>query len=266
MCAAATTQSSSTSLFFEQLHAAANRLLLLDYDGTIAPFTVDRKCAVPYPSIPELLDSISSTCRTRLVLISGRAAREIPALLGLNPLPEIWGAHGLERLYPNNRFELAFLSAEASRSIATAENILQEGGLGELCEIKTGAIAVHWRGLKASHVDEIRMQCYRLLGPLACHGNLLLNEFNGGMELKAQAASKGNAVRTVLAETPSDVPVAYMGDDLTDEDAFHAINGRGLSVLVRETFRSTAAQAWLRPPGEVIQFLNDWIHACGGDV
>lgn len=265
MCAAAA-QSSCTSLFFEQLHAAANRLLLLDYDGTIAPFTVDRKCAVPYPSIPELLDSIGSTCRTRLVLISGRAAREIPPLLGLNPRPEIWGAHGLERLYPNDRFELAFLTPEASKAINTAEGVLQEGGLGELCEVKTGAIAVHWRGMKMMDVEEVRTQCYRLLGPLACHGNLLLTEFNGGMELKAQSASKGNAVRTVLAETSSDVPVAYMGDDLTDEDAFHAINGRGLSVLVRETFRSTAAQAWLRPPGEVIQFLNDWIHACGGDV
>lgn len=265
MCAAATTQS-STSLFFEQLQAAANRLLLLDYDGTISPFSVDRKCAVPYPSIPELLDSISSTCHTRLVLISGRAAREIPPLLGMKPRPEIWGAHGLERLYPDDRFELGFIPPDTSRAIAEAEGILQEGGLGELREIKTGAIAVHWRGLKAKHVEEIRTECYRLLGPLACHGNLLLIEFDGGVELKARAASKGNAVRTVLAEIPSDVPVAYMGDDLTDEDAFQAINGRGLSVLVRGTFRSTAAQAWLRPPGEVIQFLNDWIHACGGDV
>jgi trehalose 6-phosphate phosphatase len=264
MCAAAT--QSSTSLFFEQLHGATNRLLLLDYDGTIAPFSVDRKCAVPYPSIPELLDSIGSTCRTRLVLISGRSAREIPSLLGLKPRPEIWGAHGLERLYPDDRFELAFIPPEASQAIAEAEVILQEGGLGELCEAKTGAIAVHWRGLKMNHVEEIRTQCYRLLGPLACHGNLLLTEFDGGVELKARAACKGNAVRTVLAEISCDVPVAYMGDDLTDEDAFHAINGRGLSVLVRETFRSTTAQAWLRPPGEVIQFLNDWIHACGGDV
>ncbi|MGH9571319.1 MAG: hypothetical protein ACRD4F_16865, partial [Candidatus Angelobacter sp.] len=63
-----------------------------------------------------------------------------------------------------------------------------------------------------------------------------------------------------------DVAAAYLGDDLTDEDAFQAINGRGLSVLVRPAWRSTTAQAWLRPPGELIQFLNDWIHACGGDV
>lgn len=239
---------------------------MLDYDGTIAPFTRDRKRAVPYASIPELLDSISNTCRTRLVLISGRSATEIQPLLGLRLRPEIWGSHGLERLHPDDRSELAFISPEASRALAEAETILQQGGLGELSEIKTGAIAIHWRGLKQQHLEEVRTECYRLLAPLTCHGNLLLDEFDGGLELKARSANKGDAVRTLLAETPADTAAAYLGDDLTDEDAFAAIEGRGLSVLVRDTFRSTTAQAWLRPPGEVIQFFNEWIHACGGDV
>lgn len=255
-----------TSFFFDRLRGAESRLLLLDYDGTIAPFTSDRRHAVPYPSVPELLDSITSTCRTRLVLISGRSAREIPSLLGLAVRPEIWGAHGMERLYPDDRYQLAFISPEASRTLDQAELMLEEGGLGELSERKPGAIAVHWRGLKQDHVEEIRTQSYRLLAPLACHGNLLLAEFDGGVELRSRSASKGDAVRTLLAETPEEFPVAYLGDDLTDEDAFYNINGRGLSVLVRQSFRSTQAQLWLRPPGEVIQFLNDWIRACGGDV
>lgn len=265
MCTAAASQS-GIALFFENLQQAENRLLMLDYDGTIAPFTTDRRRALPYASIPELLDSISNTCRTRLVLISGRSAREIQPLLGLRLRPEIWGAHGLERLYPDDHSELAFISPEASRALAEAEAILEQGGLGELCEIKTGAIAVHWRGLKQQHLEEVRTECYRLLAPLTCHGNLLLAEFDGGLELKARSANKGDAVRTLLAETPPDTAAAYLGDDLTDEDAFVAIEGRGLSVLVRDTFRSTTAQAWLRPPAEVIQFLNEWIHACGGDV
>jgi len=264
MCTAAV--QSDTSFFFDQLRGAASRLLLLDYDGTIAPFTKNRRQAVPYPSVPELLDSITSTCRTRLVLISGRSAREIPPLLGLAVRPEIWGAHGMERLYPDDRYELAFISPEASHTLVQAELMLEEGGLGELSERKPGAIAIHWRGLKHDHVEEIRTQCYRLLAPLACHSNLLLTEFDGGVELKTRSACKGDAVSTLLAETPTDVPVAYLGDDITDEDAFRAIGGRGLSVLVRQSFRSTNAQLWLRPPGDVVQFLNDWIRACGGDV
>jgi trehalose 6-phosphate phosphatase len=266
MCAAAATPSSDIAVFFHRLRDSQSRLLMLDYDGTIAPFTTDRKRAFPYSSIPELLDSISCTCRTRLVLISGRSARDIQPLLGVGLRPEIWGTHGLERLYPDGRFELAFLAPDVSRGIRQAEVILEEGGLAELCEIKTGAIAVHWRGLQRHHLEDVRTQCYRLLAPLTCQSNLLLTEFDGGMELKARSANKGDAVRTLLAETNTETVAAYLGDDMTDEDAFRAIAGRGLSVLVRNTYRSTAAEVWLKPAGEVVQFLTEWIHACGGDA
>jgi trehalose-6-phosphatase len=55
--------------------------------------------------------------------------------------------------------------------------------------------------------------------------------------------------------------VAFLGDDLSDEAAFRAvrrIGKRGLSVLVRREFRETAAEIWLRPPGELLCFLERW--------
>src|SRR5919197_455095 len=97
----------ASDLFFEQLSGARSRVLLLDYDGTIAPFSVQRNRAFPYPTVPELLDCIMSTCRTRLVLITGRAAREIPPLLGLDPHPEVWGAFRFERLCARRGFRRA---------------------------------------------------------------------------------------------------------------------------------------------------------------
>jgi trehalose-6-phosphatase len=68
----------------------------------------------------------------------------------------------------------------------------------------------------------------------------------------------------VLAETPEDAAVAYLGDDFTDEDAFVAVKPRGLAVLVRPEFRETAADVWIRPPRELIAFLKRWRDACGG--
>ena len=59
---------------------------------------------------------------------------------------------------------------------------------------------------------------------------------------------------------------AYLGDDLTDEDAFKAVEGRGLGILVRKQWRSTAAAAWLKPPEELIRFLERWAEVCSGGL
>lgn len=253
-------------VFFDQLCRARDRVLLLDYDGTIAPFSTQRNRAFPYPTVPELLDCIMSTCRTRVALISGRAAREIPPLLGLNPHPEIWGTYGIERLQADGRYFVDHVSDDAQHALAEADARLQEAGLAELAEVKPGAIAVHWRGLNRLQMEEVKAAAYRVLSPLALHAHLLLAEFDGGVELREPMRSKGDVVRSVVREQSLDVPVAFLGDDTTDEDAFRALNGRGLTILVRPIYRFTAAQTWIRPPEELVQFLTDWIRACGGEL
>ena len=96
---------------------------------------------------------------------------------------------------------------------------------------------------------------------------LNLLEFEAGLELRS-GRDKGGAVTAILEETagPNPLsaphPTAYLGDDLTDESAFRAVKGRGLGVLVRRQIRPTAADVWLRPPGELRGFLKRWFHAC----
>ncbi|HZP18562.1 MAG TPA: trehalose-phosphatase, partial [Terriglobales bacterium] len=91
--------------FFQQLRRAPRRALLLDYDGTLAPFTPDRTRAFPYREIPELVSRIMRH-KTRVVLVSGRAATELLFLSGIHPHPEVWGSHGAERLYPDGSYEV----------------------------------------------------------------------------------------------------------------------------------------------------------------
>jgi len=69
------------------------------------------------------------------------------------------------------------------------------------------------------------------------------------------------AVETVIAEE-GDTAAAYLGDDLTDEDAFYAIKGKGFSVLVRREWRPTIADVWIIPPEELLSFFDRWIEAC----
>ncbi|MBV9183055.1 MAG: hypothetical protein JO356_17255, partial [Acidobacteria bacterium] len=132
--------------FFEQLRKATSRALLLDYDGTLAPFTPDRTRAFPYREIPELVTKIMRS-RTRVVLVSGRAATELLFLSGIHPHPEIWGSHGAERLYADGSYEVDSLPSEQRTALQMANQSLLSAGLGPRLETKAGGIAIHWRGL-----------------------------------------------------------------------------------------------------------------------
>ncbi len=245
--------------FFEDVAAAKNRILLLDYDGTLAPFCADRQRAFPYPAVPELLRQIMASCQTRLVIVSGRSAHTVAPLLRLDPRPETWGTHGLERLHADGRYEGPEVTEEALYALEQVQVELQRENLGNLVEARPGAVSVHWRGLQAAQVLEVHTVAYRVMNPLALETGLLVADFDGGVEIRLPSPNKGDVVRTILSEADSGVPVAYLGDDSTDEDAFRVLNGRGLTVLVRPKHRFTAAQVWIRPPQQLVEFLGNWI-------
>src|SRR5947208_2003261 len=107
--------------FLARLRSASSRVLLLDYDGTLAPFCVDRTLAFPYPEVPPLVARIMEQ-GTRVVLISGRPVRELLMLTGFSPQPEIWGSHGLERLMTDGHYEVSSVPAHKDYLLA-AETI-----------------------------------------------------------------------------------------------------------------------------------------------
>ncbi len=241
---------------------ATQSLLMLDYDGTIAPFRQDPERAFPYPGFSPVLQQIVRTCRTRLVIISGRDAREVASLLKIQPRPEVWGLHGLQCLKPDGSINVPLLDPAVLEALAAAKNWLFCEDLLYAAELKTGSIAVHWRGRSESEAEAIRERVLPGWTMIAKDTGLNLLEFNGGIEIRAPEANKGDAVRTVLSEMNSDTPAVYLGDDTTDESAFQAINGRGLSILVGPQWRSTSALLWLKPPDEVLDLLNRWLQAC----
>lgn len=250
--------------FWKHIEAAPNKVLFLDYDGTLAPFRENRHEAIPYPGVRKVLEKILESGGCRVVLISGRWTKDLPPLLGLKKLPEIWGSHGLERLFPNGHYEVAALSDEEVQGLAEAFELVIKAGLDRNSEQKPGCLALHWRGLDENVRVRLISIVEQKLAPLGRKTGLVLKEFDGGLELCAPGRNKGDAVRTVLSEESPEAACVYLGDDLTDEDAFKALEGRGLGILVRKQWRSTAAAAWLKPPGELIRFLERWAEVCTG--
>jgi trehalose-phosphatase len=232
-------------------------LLMLDYDGTLAPFHTDRFQAIPYPGVTARLQTLSEMSQIRLVLVSGRSARELSHLLGIKV--EIWGSHGREHLSPNGSYKHFALDPAERAALDEVERKLSELGWAQTLEVKPSSIAVHWRSADIATQERIHSTVTSVFAGLGRMGSLQLLPFDGGSELRSTDRTKGTAVREILTEESSAIPVAYLGDDLTDEDAFAALGNGGYSVLVRSEVRESVARFWLRPPAELLDFLDNWI-------
>jgi len=238
-------------------------VLLLDYDGTLAAFRVDRFKSRPWAGVRELLAGIQRQGRTRIAVITGRPAVEIAPMLGLDPPAEVWGLHGAERLYPDGRRELEQAPAATQARLDELREHRRRDSLGGLFEDKANGVVMHWRGVSRRKAEQIERRARELFEPLTKMEGLALLDFEAGLELRA-GRNKGGAVEAILAESGSTGPVAFLGDDLSDEAAFHAVNKlglRGLSGLVRREQRESAAKVWLRPPEELRGFLRRWVEA-----
>ena len=234
---------------------------MLDYDGTLAPFQTDPSNALPYPNVREVLNGLMQNPKIRLVIITGRWTKDLLSLLKLNSNPEIWGTHGLERLKPDGSYKIDPMEEIAIKGLVEVEewttSVLTQYDVRY--EQKPGSLALHWRGLSSDHIENIIGEVQPTFQRFANRFKLVLKEFDGGLELRVPGKNKGDAVQVLLSEMPRDTISAYLGDDFTDEDAFHAIKGKGLGILVRNDFRPTVADMWLKPPQEMLEFLSKWM-------
>ncbi len=240
------------------LEGKSNRLLMLDYDGTLAPFREERDKAVPYPGVRKALAGLMQERTVRLVIISGRAVDDLIPLLGLDPPPEIWGSHGWERRFPNGEYRVGPFEESALQGLANADDWAGLRGLESRCEKKPGSVALHWRGLDPGSIRRMREAAHQGWAPLARKHGLEVKTFDGGIEIRMPGRNKGDAVLALLSESAPDTAAAYLGDDRTDEDAFEAMEQRGLAVLVRTEPRESCADLWIRPPEGLLGFLDVW--------
>jgi trehalose 6-phosphate phosphatase len=244
--------------FFQRLRRASERILFVDYDGTLAPFAARAELAVPYPGVAGILNEIAGSGSSIVVLVSGRDLSDMQVPLAHIRATEVWASHGWQHTraggpridYTPDGVQCAALD-RADRDARALE------ALGARVERKPGSVAVHWRGLDPITVEVV-------VGELRCRwpahetNGLDVLEFDAGLELRSRRRTKGHAVSETLDARGRSAVSAYLGDDLTDEDAFRAMQGRGISALVRSRWRPTSADLWLTPPRGLIKFLRAW--------
>jgi len=237
----------------------SRRLLMLDYDGTLSPFVADREKAIPYPGVGEILEDIINTRLNTVVIISGRDALEVKNLLGLKVPVEIWGGHGMERLLTSGRLIQIPVSDSSRQIFHQVEKWAQREGLSSSLEEKHGSLAFHVRGIKRQRAERLLEKATEFFEKVSANSSLEVDPFDGGVELRTKGIDKGNVVQNLLKAFPSDGLCSYYGDDFTDEDAFLALDGYGVSFLVRKKLRATKADVWIIPPEELKECLSKYI-------
>jgi trehalose 6-phosphate phosphatase len=222
-------------------------LVAFDYDGTLAPIVDDRTKAELRPDTRALLRVVSLLYPAAVV--SGRARADVSKRLDGIPLVAFVGSHGAEAGFgPVDRAPRAVVTAWLA---AVAPRLAELPGV-EL-EDKGVASALHYRRAKD------REQAAR--AALALAAGLPGARVFGGHEVvnavPAGAPTKGGALEELLERTGCRTAL-YIGDDVTDEDAFRA---PGVTVAIRVGEKLDSAAGWyLRSQDEVDELLRALVH------
>jgi len=201
--------------------------LFLDFDGTLVEI-VERPDAVAVDRrLATLMSRLADRLQGRLAVVSGRPRAEIDALLGGDGFA-VGGSHGLELRWPDGRI-IAPETPPGLAEIAAQMHALVNAHPGILVEEKPFGIALHYRSAPDAAAD-----CHTLAERLADEFGLALQTGKMVVELRAAGGDKGAALRAFMAEPPMrGTRPLFVGDDLTDEDAFAAaaaLGGHGILV------------------------------------
>ena len=243
--------------FWRRLELSQKKFLALDYDGTLAPFHPDPMQAFPLPEIPALLEKLSERSDTTLAIISGRPLGEVVELLG-DLAVVVVGSHGREMKKSDGSLRAIEPTDKQKAGLEAALHLAIEEGFEDQLEKKIGSIALHTRPLSSQRAAQIENTALTKWSALAQQYDLECMGFNGGVEVRCTGRNKGDVLKELLDLQPSEAFSVYIGDDVTDEDAFREIKGRGIGIKVGEATTPTAATGFLASCEEVRSFLRAW--------
>ena len=250
--------------FWRMVETAPERALVLDYDGTLAPFEADRMQAWPLEGVVEDLRAIRDSGRTKLAVVTGRPLNELLSLLGDLGIPVV-GSHGFEVALPGGVTERGELTPSQMRRLEEAEREAHELAPGARVERKPGGVGLHTRGMPEDVSRRLRDLVCEAWTRGAAELGLECRRFAGGVELRVLGADKGSALRRLLGDLGGAALCVYLGDDETDEDAFEELDGTGeskwtgIGIKIGPPGARTRARGRLDDPRAVKEFLSTWI-------
>ena len=222
-----------------------------DVDGTLAAIQSRPDDAFIPASVRQTLRALFDLTHGATALISGRPIHELDALVAPLRVPAA-GVHGAERRDARGELHRISLPASVGQELSDTLHKALAQWPGTQLETKGMAFALHYR--RAVQYENDVMQLAQLL--VKRYPMLALQPGKCVVELKPQDVDKGEAIKAFMGEAPfaGCIPV-FIGDDLTDEKGFLAVNAlRGISVKVGEG--SSEAHYRLHGVDEVYAWLE----------
>jgi len=224
--------------------------LFLDLDGTLAPIASRPQDVKPNPRVTRVIDRLHVSLQGRLAVLSGRTLADVDRILEQR-VAAVASVHGLIRRTPDGEI----LDRTPHPDLPTAQQAFREFAQqdsGLIVEDKGHSIALHYRLAPAfaEKAVELAQELAERTGLSSQPGHMVV-------ELRTPGPSKGDSLRQFMAAAPFEgaVPV-FVGDDLTDEPAFHAAAALGgYGVLVGPP-RPTAARWRMDDVNAVLAWLE----------
>lgn len=237
--------------------------IFLDFDGTVAPITATPDQAALSVETSGLIKKLSANPQICLAFISGRSISDLKEKIKIDNIIYS-GNHGLEIEGPKIKFVYT-VAAYFRKNLEQIKSVLAgnySSIKGLLIEDKGLSLSLHYRMAEESQIPQIKAIFEEALAPYKENAGLKVKYGKKIFEVcPAVQWDKGKVVlwllsRQVFASKDKQVFPIYIGDDVTDEDAFKALRGKGLTVFVGESGQSEA-QYYVKNPAQVAQLLQD---------
>lgn len=246
--------------------SATRRLVLLDYDGTLAPICRRPEEAVPSPELLATLDRLAADPRNKVVVNSGRDRETLEQWLGLLDIT-VAAEHGASYKEGGVWYDRAE-PQEWKNLLYPLLNLYLRKTPGARLEVKRNSLAWHYRECDPWLGRVRSVQLANALMSICLKHKLHIVRGNKVVEIKSSDYSKGSEVERLLAADNYDFIVA-IGDDTTDDDMFEALPADAYTIKVGNI--SPKARYDLPLQGDVLPLLQSlgtgdegWDEECDG--
>ncbi len=245
-----------TKQIVAEFEKAQRRCILLDYDGTLAPYQKLPSLATPSDELILLLQELTSDPANEIVIISGRDADTLEKWLGDLPMNMI-AEHGACVRYKGEEWkELVNINTEWKEQVRPMMQLFVDRCAGSFIEEKKSTLAWHYRNTNTELGFMRSRELRNNLLQLTANTSLQVIDGNRVLEVRMIGVDKGAAATNMLAQIEPDF-ILCIGDDATDEDMFRALKDRGHTIKIGRA--NTSAQFTILSQKDVFPFLGRFI-------